>query len=335
MRAQALICDERQHFSLEEVILPEPEADQVAVRVHYSGVSVGTEFALIRKKLSWGPYPLCTGYQGTGVIEAVGASVTGLRVGDLVYYRRNDAMALASGGAVSCVSGAHCSHAVLKPHTTHGVGLLPAGIARDVASQFVMPAVGLHGVDMANPRLGNVVVVHGVGPIGLGVVAACVHRGCVVIAVDVSQERLAVASKLGADYTVDGSQQDVSSAVGEVAPEGADVVFECTGRPDCVNPAVALCRPHGTFVWQGNYGVGHLPFEFLPAHGRELQMVFPCDDGYQPCRRAVLKNMASGALRWDLAISHRIEAEQAPEMYERINRGEAAEVVGVVIRWGE
>jgi hypothetical protein len=52
----------------------------------------------------------------------------------------------------------------------------------DAAAMFVMLAVGLHGVDMANPRLGQKVVVYGVGLIGLGVVA-CVHRGCFVIAV--------------------------------------------------------------------------------------------------------------------------------------------------------
>ena len=80
--AQALITDQDQHFSLQEVSLPDPAPDQVAIRTHYSGVSIGTEFALIRGKLSWGPYPLCTGYQGTGVIEAVGEGVTHLRPGD-------------------------------------------------------------------------------------------------------------------------------------------------------------------------------------------------------------------------------------------------------------
>jgi S-(hydroxymethyl)glutathione dehydrogenase/alcohol dehydrogenase len=335
MRAQALICDERQRFSLEEVSLPDPDADQVAVRSCYTGVSIGTEFALIRRKLSWGPYPLCTGYQGTGTIEAVGSRITDFRVGDLVYFRRNDAMTLGSGAAVSCVAGAHCSHAVLRPNTTHGVDHLPAGIPLDVASHFVMPAVGLHGVDMANPRMGTFVVVYGVGLIGLGVVAACAHRGCVVIAVDVNGERLETAKKLGADHAIDGSEHDVSAEVAKLAPEGADMVFECTGLPECVNPAIGLCRTRGTFVWQGNYGVGNVPLTFLPAHGRELEMVFPCDDGYQPCRRAVLKNMVSGALKWELAITHRIEADQAPAMYDRINRGEARDAIGVIIHWAD
>ena len=62
-------------------------------------------------------------------------------------------------------------------------------------------------------------------------------------------------------------------------------------------------------------------------------MFFPCDDGWQPCRRAVVKNMALGTLPWEKTITHRIEAEDAPAMFARIDRG-APEVVGVVIHWG-
>lgn len=333
MHARALICDERQSFALEQVILPDPAPDQIAVRTHYTGVSIGTEFALIQNKLSWGPYPLCTGYQGTGTVEAVGSAVDGFRTGDLVYFRTNEAMVLATGQQVSCVSGAHCSHAVLRPDTTHGADHLPPGAPLDVASLFVMPAVGLHGVDMANPPTGSHVVVYGVGLIGLGVVAACAHRGCVVVAVDVSENRLGVAAGMGADYTIDGSKHDAAAELERVAPEGADMVFECTGLPECVDVAMKLCRRHGTFVWQGNYGAGTVPLDFLSAHGRELTMVFPCDDGYQPCRRAVLKNMTTGALRWESTITHRIKPTEAPAMFDRINRGETDDVLGVIIDW--
>jgi 2-desacetyl-2-hydroxyethyl bacteriochlorophyllide A dehydrogenase len=339
MKAQALICDEKQRFALEEVTLAEPAPDQVAIRTHYTGVSIGTEFALIRGKLSWGPYPLCTGYQGTGVIEAVGTEVEGFEVGDEVYFRGNDRMAVADGTAfadgtpVTCASGAHCSHVVTRPHTTHGVAKMAPGAPMDVASLYVMPAVGLYGVDMANPRMGQTVVVHGAGQIGLGVVAACAHRGCAVIAVDVQDVPLAIARRMGADHVINGAAQDVASAVKSLAPEGADVVFECTGIPACIDPAIALCRPYGKFVWQGNYGAAPVSMHFLPPHGRRLQMFFPCDDGWQPCRRAVIKNMAMGALRWEHCITHRIDYTDAPAMYARINAGEDADVIGVVIRW--
>jgi 2-desacetyl-2-hydroxyethyl bacteriochlorophyllide A dehydrogenase len=335
MKATALICDERQHFTLEPVELDGPAPDQIAVRTVYSGVSIGTEFALVRNKISWGPYPLCTGYMAAGIVEGVGADIQDFRVGERVYWRGNDAMRLADGRSVSCVSGAHCSHAVLRPHTTHGADHLPDAAPMDAASMFVMPAVGLYGADMAQPRLGETVVVHGCGLIGLGVVAACVARGCTVVAVDLNAQALSLAREFGADALIDARTANVGEQVRRIAPDGADVVFECTGIPECVGPAIELCRPLGAFVWQGNYGAAPFPFHFLPAHGRRLRMFFPCDDGLQPCRRAVVRSMALGALPWGKAITHRIEASEAPRLFERVNRGEDPSIVGVVIRWSD
>lgn len=205
-------------------------------------------------------------------------------------------LVLLDGAKVSCTSGAYASHIVGKVSSTHGVEKLPDGMGMDVASMFVMPAVGLFGVDMANPRMGDTVVVFGTGLIGLGVVAACAHRGCVVIAVDLDANRLAVAKSLGADYLIDASIEDVNAAVRQIVPDGADAVFESTGIPACIDLAIPLCRSFGSFVWQGNYGADPVFFHFLPAHGRRLQKFFPCDDGLQPCRRAVLKNLEMG--RW-------------------------------------
>jgi len=336
MQAKALICDAQQRFAIQAVSLKALAADEVLIRTVYSGVSIGTEFALIRNKISWGPYPLCTGYMATGVIEAVGADIDDLRKGDSVYCRGNNTnvMMLADGTKVSCVSGAHASHIVAKPHTTHGVAKLPEGVPMDIGSMFVMPAVALYGVDMANPRMGESVVVFGTGLIGLGVVAACAHRGCEVIAVDLNAGRLAVASAMGADHVIDGSTEDVGAAVHRIAPEGADVVFESTGIPACIDQAIPLCRTHGKYVWQGNYGADPVSFHFLVPHGKRLQMFFPCDDGLQPCRRAVLKNMAMGALDWERTISHRVIYTEAPAMYERINAGDLG-VLGMVIRWDQ
>ncbi|HOZ45259.1 MAG TPA: zinc-binding alcohol dehydrogenase [Candidatus Hydrogenedentes bacterium] len=333
MDAKALICDEQQRFTIEAVVLPDADARHLVVRTFYSGVSIGTEFALIRNKISWGPYPLCTGYQGVGVVEHAGAEVQGFSAGDIVYYRDNRQIAFADGRAVSAVSGTHCSHAVIEPGATHGVARLPEGVRHDCASLFVMPAVGLYGVDMANPRMGEAVVVYGVGPIGLGVVAACAHRGCVVMAVDIAEERLDVAGRLGADHVVNGARDDVAAAVERVRSGGADVVFEATGLPSCIDEAIALCRPLGKFVWQGNYGAEPVSMHFLPPHGKRLSMFFPCDDGLAPCRRAVLRNMASGALRWEETITHRVEFEDAPEFFDAVNHGDVQGVISPVIRW--
>lgn len=335
MTTQALICYEDQSFELAEVELPEPGEGQLQVRTLYSGVSIGTEFSLIRGRLDWGPYPICTGYQGVGVVERIGPATDGFAVGDKVYYRNQVAMRLSDGRPVTPVCGTHAAHAVtaLDPH--QGPVLMPPGVPDDVGSCFVMPAVGLVGVDMSNPRVAETVLVYGAGAIGLAVVAALALRGCTVIAVDLDAARLEVARRLGADYVIDASVEDVAAAVRRIAPNGADTVFEATGNRECVGPAIALCKPEGKFVWQGNYGRGPMPFEFLPAHSKRLVMFFPCDDGWKPNRRAVLKNIASGALRWAETITHRVEASDAPTFFHQINQGTRRDVISSVIHWSD
>ena len=335
MIARALICDEAQQFTLEDVVLPEIGPRQLRVRTLRSGVSIGTEFALIRKRISWGPYPLCVGYQGVGRIEEVGAEVQGFAPGELVYYRDGRGLRLTDGTAVSCVSGVHCSHAVIDPTTTHGIAHLPEGVDLDQAALFVMPAVALYGVDMANVRMGNVAVVHGCGQIGLGVVAFCARRGAITVAIDIHDNRLEIARELGADLVINAEKEDLAAEIHALAPEGADVVFEATGIPSCIDVAVQLTKPFGTFVMQGNYGSEPIHFHFLVPHGKRLTWLYPCDDGLAPCRRAVMKNLALKALDWEPVITHRIAPREIAAFYDAINRGAADDVVGAVVHWDE
>jgi len=332
MQAKAIICDEQQNFTYADVILPDPVPQQIVVRAHHSGVSIGTEFALIRNKLSWGPYPLCTGYMAVGTVEYAGKAVSDFKPGDKVYYRDNKSIHLADGQKVSAVTGTHCSLAVIDPNNTHGVAHLPAGVNEAAASMYVMPAVGLNGVDMANPRMGETVVVFGAGLIGLGVVAACSQRGCIVVAIDLADQRLVVAKQLGADYVINSKTQNVQEALKQIAPAGADVVFEATGIPACIDMAIALCKTHGKFVYQGNYGAAPISYHFLPPHGKRLTAFYPCDDGLAACRRAVIKNMAMGTLPWEITITHQVPAAAAPALFTAINGGQD-DILGAVIDW--
>ena len=147
MNGKALICDEKQNFSIEDVILKDPLDDQIVIKTKYTGVSIGTEFAFIRNKLIGNPYPLCTGYMGTGLVESVGSEIDNFTIGDKVYFRGNESFKLIDGTPVSSVSGGHCSHIILNPNTTHGADQVIEGAGMNVASMFVMPAVGLYGVD--------------------------------------------------------------------------------------------------------------------------------------------------------------------------------------------
>ncbi|HTT89630.1 MAG TPA: zinc-binding dehydrogenase [Acidimicrobiales bacterium] len=337
LTGKALVAEPGGVFRLAEVVTAPLGRDDIAVRTLWSGVSIGTEFAVLGGKLDWGSFPIVTGYMATGVVSSVGADVTGFSVGDTVYYRRNAALRLrGTETSLNCRSGTHSSVAVLNPSGDHGAEVLPAGVAPDTASLFVMPAVGLYGVDMAQVGVGATLVVIGLGLIGLGVVSAAVRRGAIVFGIDPRAECRSLATKFGAyaTFTTDDDRAyDRVHDVVAITTGGADFVFEATGRPECIDAGIQMCRRFGCFVWQGNYGDGQVSFDFLEAHHRRLRMVFPCDDGYRPYRRASLQAIASGAMPWGEVITRRISHSEMPEFYSDIFHDKGPSVVGSVVNW--
>jgi 2-desacetyl-2-hydroxyethyl bacteriochlorophyllide A dehydrogenase len=331
MKAQALITTAEQEFSLQEFDVPEIGSNQILVRTTYSGVSVGTEFAVIRGKLDWGPFPVCTGYQAVGRVERVGSEVKRLRVGDKVYYRRNYMPMIWNGEPINNCAGTHCSVAIMEESAE--VEKLPDGVDDATGSMFVMPSVGYNAVNMAQVQMGDVVAFHGVGLIGLGALAAARLRGAIPIAIDIDDRRLELAREMGAEYTVNSKREDIKERVLAIKPGGADVVFEGTGIPACLDPAFALCRLHGKFVFLGNYGNAPISFHFLVPHVKQVTAFFPCNDGLKPSREAVLRNIASGAICWQKTITHRISAAESPALYQAINSNSIPEMMGAVIRW--
>lgn len=334
MKFRALVCNARQEFSLQEFEVPRLGPEDILVRCVYSGVSVGTEFAVFRRKLDYGPYPVSTGYQAVGVVEEAGADATRFKVGDKVYYRRNYASMQWEGSPVTVCSGAHASHAVMPASSE--VEHLPAGLDDATASLFVMPAVGYNAVDMAGVRMGDVAVFHAVGLIGLGALVAARLRGAVTIAIDLDPTRLEMASELGADYVIDAGRlthSQVAARVEEVRPGGADVVFEGSGYPECLDLAFPLARLRGKFVFLGHYGKEPVSFNYLTPHAKQLTAYFPCNDGLAPCRAAVLRNIATGAIPWGKTVTHRVDADEAPQLYDRINRNQIPDLLAAVIRW--
>ena len=182
----------------------------------------------------------------TGTVVAAGPNVKDFAVGDTVYYRQNASLRLReSGTALNCRSGTHASVAVLNPSGTHGADLVPREVEPETASLFVMPSVGLYGVDMAGVGVGGSVVVIGLGMTGLGVVSAAVRRGAVVVGIDPRSECRSLASRFGAAATLAPEPDLAFGQMADLVPgisdsNGADFVFELTGRHDCVDMGIRL-----------------------------------------------------------------------------------------------
>lgn len=331
MKTQALICTDQQEFSLETFDIPAPGDNELLIRNTYSGVSVGTEFAVIRHRLDWGPFPVCTGYQAVGIVETVGSAVTRFNPGDKVYYRRNFMPMQWADQQINTCAGTHVAHAIVPEDAE--VELLPAGVDDATGSMFVMPSVGYNAVNMAGVQMGDVVAFHAVGLIGLGALVAARLRGAIPIAIDLNPKRLELAKAMGAEYVIHAGEEDIKARVNAIQPGGANIVFEGSGIPACLDLAFPLARTHGKFVFLGNYGNAPISFHFLVPHGKQLTAFFPCNDGLAPCRAAVLRNIATGAIPWQKTITHCVDAADAPALYAAINRDEVPDMMGAVIRW--
>jgi threonine dehydrogenase-like Zn-dependent dehydrogenase len=108
----------------------------------------------------------------------------------------------------------------------------------------------IHAVDRADIHMGDVVVVAGCGPLGLGMIAAARLRGPgLLVAVDARPGRLEVARACGADLTLDLTQVDaVAEVLARTDGYGCDVYIEASGAPAAVEQGLRMVRKLGTFV---------------------------------------------------------------------------------------
>ncbi|MGL4790408.1 MAG: zinc-binding dehydrogenase, partial [Anaerotignaceae bacterium] len=112
--------------------------------------------------------------------------------------------------------------------------------------------VGMHGVSKANVK-GQTTVIYGCGPIGLMAVASAKFKGASkIIAIDVVDEKLEMAKKMGADVVINSkTQSDLEIVLAETNGSGADIVIDYTGNNFAINAGFKLVRKSGTVVLVG------------------------------------------------------------------------------------
>jgi len=283
MKATAAVLHANgQPFSIEDVELEDPRADEVLVRVAAVGVC-GTD-------IEFGNFfatPSVLGHEGAGIIEQVGSAVSRLKVGDHVamtfgscgvcdlclnaapaYCRQFDAINF-GGGRLDGSSPISQGGAAVKGNflgqssfASHVVANQSAVVAID--DRLDLAAVGPFGCgfqtgaggvfNVLKPTPGSSIAIFGAGAVGVAAIIAAKLSGCrEIVAVDVNPDKLETALKLGATHVVDSSVEDAADALRAIRPGGLEFVIDTTGRADVLRTAVEALAAFGR---AGVIGIG-------------------------------------------------------------------------------
>jgi len=258
---------------VEKVPAPIVSEDEILVEVYYSCISTGTEIAnveasarpLIRKVLEK-PQDVrrtvenvrkeglintigkivnkiearhATGYSASGIIKDIGSNIKNFKYGDRV--------ACAGIGIAN-----HSEFIVVPENLTVKV---PDSLSLKEASTVAVGSIAMHGVRRCDPKIGEVVVVIGLGIIGQLSVQLLKLSGCYVIGIDIDMERINRAKKVGLDKGLNAKDPDI---IGEIIRNtngyGADsiIITASSKDSDIINNAIKMSRKKGRIVIVGN-----------------------------------------------------------------------------------
>ncbi len=304
---------------------------QVLEKAKTDGIQ--TTFDAVRAKLA---QPLPLGYCNVGVVTAVGKNVVGFSVGDRV---------LSNG-----------PHADIVSVPQNLCALIPDNVDDDTAVFAVLSSIGLQGIRLAQPTLGESFVVTGVGLIGLLTVQLLRAHGCRVLAIDFDDAKLALAKSFGAQTCNPTLGADpVATAMAFSRGKGVDgiIITASTTSSEPVSQAAKMARKRGRIVLVGVTG---LELNRADFYEKELSFQVSCSYGpgrYDPSYEqkgidypfglvrwteqrnfeAVLDMMADGRLLAVPLISIRFAFDAAPDAYDLLEKDK--NVLGIVLDFAE
>lgn len=285
--ARALVLEEPRRLVPRDLRIPEIGQDDGLLRVEACGLC-GTDHEQYTGALPAG-YAFVPGHESVGTIEAIGSRATkrwGVSVGDRVavevfqschecdacragLYRRcerhgmRDMYGFIPVDKAPGLWGGYAEMQYLAPDSL--LLPVPAGLDPIVATMFNPLGAGIRwGVTVPETQPGAVVAVLGPGIRGLAACAAAKEAGAAFVAITGvgprDDERLALATRFGADLAIDVSTTDPAKALHEATGQHADVVIDVTAKaPAALAQAISTARVGGTIVMAGTRGSSETP----------------------------------------------------------------------------
>ena len=312
------------------------EPDDVLVRVKSCGVC-GSDIPRVMVKGAY-HHPITIGHEFAGEIVETGTEADGLHPGDrvtvmpLIPCGKCDFCAV--GDYVLCndyayygsrIEGAMAEYVSVK---AANVLKLPASVDFESASMTDPASVALHATRRHHILPGQSAAVFGMGAIGLFAVQWLKIMGCqAVFAVDVFDEKLAVAGALGADFPVNGRRSDVPKAIGEkTGGRGIDFVIELAGNDTTQLQALQVAAKKAVVVFCG------ISYDDLtiPAHDlnrilrNELTIQGSWNSSIAPLPinewKTSLEYMDRGLLKTKPLITHRFPLEECTPCFAMLHK---------------
>ena len=293
-----------------ELPTPEPQADEVRVAIRAASLNF-PDLLIVQNKYQMKPaLPFVPGSEYAGVVEAVGADVKHLKVGDAVA---------AFGG-----TGGFGTHAIVKAALAMP---LPAGFAFDDAAAFILTYATSHHalLDRAALKAGETVLVLGAaGGVGTAAIQIAKAVGARVIAATSSDAKCTLCKQLGADATINYSSANLRDEIKALTGgKGPDVVYDPVGG-DLAEPVFR------SIAWRGRYlvvgfaqgGIPALPWNLALLKGASIVGVFWGDFA----RREPQANarMLAELAQWYAAgkvkpvIDQRLPMQELPQAFARM-----------------
>jgi predicted dehydrogenase/threonine dehydrogenase-like Zn-dependent dehydrogenase len=342
-----------------DVPAPELQAGGILVRTAFSAISSGTEKATVeagRKSLLGKALArpdlvkqVLEYAQSNGIaaarqkvqarldtLSALGYSCSGLVL-------QSSAAGFQPGDRVACAGGGYASHCEINFVPANLAVLVPDNVDLEAASLTTIGAIAVQGVRQANVTFGETVAVIGVGLVGVLAIQVLRAAGCRVVAIDLSNERAAQATSLGAHLGLSTSDPGLAGAVASFSRYGVDaaLITAATKSADPLELAAKLLRDRGRISVIGDVGMG---VSRANMYGKEISLAMSRSYGpgrYDPRYEEGGQDYPIGFVRWterrnmeaflDLLssgshqvgplLAHRFSVEEGGKAYAAIEAG--------------
>ena len=339
---KALVLQKPGEFALEERPKPQPMGDEVLFRIRQAGVC-GTDIHSYRGTQPFLSYPRIVGHELTAEVAEIPANARSLaenlKEGDVVsilpYLCCHKCIACRKGKTNCCVSlktlGVHVDGGMQEYLSLPAFYGVPApGISEQDIALVECFAIGFHGVRMAEPQGGEIALVVGTGPIGLGVIHGLKERGIKVIAMDINNQRLSYAKKIArSDHTINSQEEDPEKALDSLTGgEMPSLVFDATGNSGQMMKAFNYVCAGGCIVYVGLVR-DDITFSDHVLHAKEITLRASRNATKEDFNN-VIAGLKSGRVNTSGFVTHRAHLDEVPAAFASWANPETGCIKGVV-----